>query len=85
MKKIMFILAFVGIGLFASASNGKVEKIKLPINKEVKKSKNEMSSLPPSVYIRITCANGNQYTVCCYWSTQTANLAAPGWADELCN
>ncbi len=35
----MFILAFVGIGLFASAGNGKVGGIKLPIKKDVKEMK----------------------------------------------
>lgn len=83
MKKIMCILAFVGIGLFATASNEK-KGITSLLTKEIVNELKEVS-LPPSVYIKIHCGNGDEYYVCCYWSTFMANLAAPDWAATLCD
>jgi hypothetical protein len=88
MKKIMFILAFVGIGLFASASNGKIEKIKLPIKKELKSDKVSIESLKSKPNLQyygwVTCG-GHTYTICCFSSYGVALYAAGVLEGQVCN
>lgn len=79
----MFILAFVGIGLFASADNGKVGKIKLPIEKEVKVIKTES---PTKIYtVNIQCGLGNFWFGCCWDTAEAAMQAANLWLAANCN
>jgi hypothetical protein len=79
MKKIMFILAFVGIGLFASASNGKGNKIKSSEKKTIKTKlekplKNDWMAV-------VNCPNGLHITSCCY-SSQTVALGMAHYIYE---
>ena len=65
MKKLMFLLAFAGIGLFANAGNGKIKKVDLV---KVKMEKKEVSPKLVQWMYTVTCG-GRTYTGCC-WDTQ---------------
>ncbi len=71
MKKIMFILAFTSMGIFASASNGKVKlpvkTVKIILDKSLKPELTQYS------YI-VTCPSGDVFTGCCYNSQSSAYL-----------
>jgi hypothetical protein len=78
MKKVIFILTFISVGLFANASIGKLKKF--PIKKTVEKQK----QIPPAQWsFKVTCSNGNVITGCCY-STASGALNAGIAASNLC-
>ena len=78
MKKIMFILAFAGIGLFASASNGKIGGSK----PTVKKALNKKTLLQYSV--SVYCPGAGVHTGCCWNSAYEAYAAGVAFANSNC-
>jgi hypothetical protein len=81
MKKIMLIVAFVGIGLFASAFNGKAGgKIKAPLKKEVKNLKKQ-----PLIRWQVTVTCGGQsHVACCFGSYTAADSYGDWMIANLC-
>lgn len=78
MKRIMFLLAFVSIGIFANASNGKVKKIKFL--SEVK-----MSIKKRPVYtVWVDCGPGVFWAGCCWNMAAEAYQAGANWAAANC-
>lgn len=82
MKKIMFTMAFVSAGLFASAFNGKVGgKVKLPLKKEVKDTKKKPST---QWQVTVTCG-GHSYVACCFGSYTAADSYGDWMIANLCS
>lgn len=79
----MFILAFVGIGLFASAGNGKKGRlIKLPVKASLEiKNKDK-----PTVQwqVTVTC-DGHTYVACCFNSYVGADSYGTWMIAHLCS
>ena len=74
----MFLLAFVSIGLFANASNGKVEKLKLPIKY------NELVEPAPVYTVWVDCGGSNFWAGCCWNTAVEAYQAGANWAAANC-
>ncbi len=82
MKKIMFLLAFVSMGIFASASDGKVRSIKSLVKKEVRVLKKES---PDKIYaFSVDCGGTNIFFGCCYDTQAAAMIAALNWMWANC-
>lgn len=73
-------MAFVSMGIFASASNGKVKAIKLLVKKESGKKKELLVSQWQSSF---TCG-GKTYTVCCFDTQAESHAAGVYLAWQVC-
>lgn len=83
MKKIMFLLAFVSFGIFANASNGKVEKINSPVKKALVVKVNKKQVKAEWAY-SFSCG-GKSYAGCCWSTSADAYAAGVAAYNALCN
>lgn len=68
MKKIMFLLAFAGMGLFGNANNGKIFNEKINIKELTAKASPKKTTVGSWMYT-VNCPD-HVYTGCC-WATQS--------------
>lgn len=81
MKKIILAVAFAGIGLFASASNGKMgTKLKSPIKKQFQNIKKHPLT---QWQVTVTCG-GQTHVACCFGSYQAADSYGDWMIANLC-
>ncbi len=74
----MFLLAFVSMGVFASASNGKLKAIKIPV-----KFASHVKPLLAQWKSSFTCG-GKTYSVCCFETRSESHSAGLYLAYQVC-